>query len=330
MSSELLPTVLSDSVNQISLSIVVPSKNESEYIFKTLTALKKLTQTLSIEITVVDNGSNDNTLSIAKSTGVNVFSLPNTSISAVRNYGAQKSSGKYLAFIDSDVLITEQWIASIEKSLQSLEEKPLQVIGARCHPATNTAFLDKYWFNRLLEYEAAYINSGNLVTSRTLYERILGFDAALTTAEDYDFCLRAKKAGARIVNNEDLVALHLGYPKTIPGFINRERWHGSQDCKDFASLKESKIAWLAIVNLFILCSSTFLSVLHSEPMWIVGYVLILVALGTFLTLLRFKFKNLHLFPFTALLFSLYISGRSLSIIDRIFESLSSALKHQKS
>jgi len=174
------------------------------------------------------------------------------------------------------------------------------------------------------------INSGNLVTIRSLYERISGFDADLTTAKDYDFCRRAENIGAKIVNNEELVAIHLGYPKTILGFINRERWHGGQDCKNFASLKESKITWLAILNLFILCTSTFLLVLHKELTWMVGYILFLVALGSFLTLLRFKFNNLHLFPFTALLYSLYISGRSLSILDRTIKFLTSALKTQKS
>lgn len=311
---------------QTSLSIIVPSKNESEHIYKVLTALKNLTLPFPVDITVVDNGSTDDTLQIALSTGVNVLSHKEATISAVRNYGAKNSRGKHMAFIDADVLITDSWRSSIVSTLNSLNENPLQVIGARCHAATRSSFLDKYWFNRLLEYDAAYINSGNLITSRFLFENISGFDAILTTAEDYDFCHRAKNAGAKITNNPELVSLHLGYPTTVLGFINRERWHGSQDCKDLKSLKDSKIAWLAIANLFMACFILCLSLVLGSFIWIPVYFTFLLALGALLTILRFGLNNLGMLLFTAILFSLYICGRSISIVDRAIEFFKSFLK----
>ncbi len=62
------------------------------------------------ECIVVDNGSTDDTVKIAKQKGAKVLTMPDGTISALRNFGAKTAQGDYLAFIDADCAIDTNWL----------------------------------------------------------------------------------------------------------------------------------------------------------------------------------------------------------------------------
>ena len=299
-------------------SIIIPAYNEERYIGQVLSTILDLTSKLSCEVVVVDNGSTDSTQDIINDYKVEALKLVNAPIAAVRNYGARNSSGKVLIFIDADVVITPSWCAALLNVSSQLHANPLQVLGARCH-APAEGFLNRYWFNRLREYSASYINSGNLLTSRILFEKLDGFDQTLTTAEDYDFCQRARRAGAKVIELPQLVTIHLGYPNTITGFIRRERWHGIQDFISFSSIRESRVAWLALTNLTVLMICVIVTVLTLESTWPLLYLIFLAGLSAASTAKRFGFSQPTKFFMTSGVFALYLCGRSLAAVDGILK-----------
>jgi glycosyltransferase involved in cell wall biosynthesis len=86
------------------VSIIVPTKNSSEFLDQCLESIKNQTYK-NIELIVVDNNSTDNTKEIANRYTKLVFNK-GPERSSQRNFGAKKSKGKYLLFIDSDMILT--------------------------------------------------------------------------------------------------------------------------------------------------------------------------------------------------------------------------------
>lgn len=87
------------------ISIIVPIYNVEKYIDRCLKSIQN--QTLKdIEVILVDDGSKDNSISIAKQyledKRFKLYHKDNGGLSSARNYGMNYATGDYLAFIDSD------------------------------------------------------------------------------------------------------------------------------------------------------------------------------------------------------------------------------------
>lgn len=88
------------------ISIIIPAYNSEKFIKRSIDSA--LSQTYEdIEVVVVDDGSNDNTLSICNSIAksdprLHIFHIYNSGPSRARNYGIAKSCGKWVMFLDSD------------------------------------------------------------------------------------------------------------------------------------------------------------------------------------------------------------------------------------
>ena len=93
------------------ISIIVPVYNTEKYLSKCLNSLIKQTYK-DIEIIVVNDGSKDKSLEIAKKFAkqdnrIKVFNKENGGLSSARNFGIEKASGEYIGFVDSDDYIKE-------------------------------------------------------------------------------------------------------------------------------------------------------------------------------------------------------------------------------
>jgi len=120
MSEELYPLV----------SVVIIAYNEERYLSDAIESV--LNQTYpSIEVIVVDDGSKDNTLTIARryEPSIKVISQKNSGgCSSPRNTGARAARGKYIAFLDADDIIIPEKIAL---QVQAFKQNPTigMVIG---------------------------------------------------------------------------------------------------------------------------------------------------------------------------------------------------------
>lgn len=79
------------------LSVIIITKNEESRLRACLESVK-----WANEIIVVDQGSTDRTVEIAKSFNAKVFESDSTDFSVRRNLGAEKASGDWLLYIDAD------------------------------------------------------------------------------------------------------------------------------------------------------------------------------------------------------------------------------------
>ncbi|MEQ3338106.1 glycosyltransferase family 2 protein [Clostridium butyricum] len=86
---------------KISLAMIV--KNEEEHLEKCLERIKNIVD----EIVIVDTGSTDNTLNIAKTYNAKVFEYEwNNDFSSARNYASEKCIGEWILVLDADEYVS--------------------------------------------------------------------------------------------------------------------------------------------------------------------------------------------------------------------------------
>ena len=113
------------SAQRVSLvSVLIPAYNAARWIRETL--LSVLAQTWPrLEIIVVDDGSQDETVAIAREfedARVRVISQPNAGPAVARNRAFRDSSGSYIQFLDADDLISPNKIETSVKLLESIRD----------------------------------------------------------------------------------------------------------------------------------------------------------------------------------------------------------------
>lgn len=114
------------------ISIIVPVYNVENYLQRCLNSL--LAQTYdNYEIILVNDGSTDNSGRMCddyakKHSNVRVYHQKNQGQSAARNFGVQVARGTFIAFVDSDDLVTEDYLSYLYSMIKEFE---VDVAGAK-------------------------------------------------------------------------------------------------------------------------------------------------------------------------------------------------------
>lgn len=100
------------------ISIIIPSYNQAEYLSDAIDSA--LSQTIGCQLVIVDDGSIDGSLEIAKgyskkNGGVKVISQVNKGLASARNTGIMNASGNYCLFLDADDILWDNCIEKIEE-----------------------------------------------------------------------------------------------------------------------------------------------------------------------------------------------------------------------
>lgn len=110
------------------VSIIVPVYNRADFLRECMDSI--LCQTYEdTEIIVVDDGSTDESASICdeyakQDRRVRIFHRKNEGVSAARNFGLKKATGKYIQFVDSDDILSPD---ATEYLVDQLESNAVQL-----------------------------------------------------------------------------------------------------------------------------------------------------------------------------------------------------------
>src|SRR5438094_2658981 len=109
------------------LSVVIITHNEEANLPRTLESVKPLVSDGKGEIIVVDSGSTDRTVEIAKSFGAKVFIEEWKGYAAQKNSGIDKTSGDWILSLDADEELDSPLQQALRELLESLAR--LSVLG---------------------------------------------------------------------------------------------------------------------------------------------------------------------------------------------------------
>lgn len=185
-------------------SVIIPTLNEEEYLPRLLKALERQTYK-DFEVIIVDASSEDKTIEEAKKfankLSIRTFVVPKSNVATSRNYGATKAESSYFFFIDADNSLSTTLLEQVDQ-LRRKGNYSLYIPTARpdTHRLSHKLMYD--FTNRFLTVMFflghPFSSGGNMVLSRSLFEKLHGFNEKLYLSEDHDIVKRSKKAGAKI------------------------------------------------------------------------------------------------------------------------------------
>jgi len=170
------------------ITIVVPCKNEEQYIHHLLDALRQ--QSISNTRIIIADCSTDNTRQVIldnKGT-LNVEVIQGGPVSEAKNNGAKLVTTPYILFIDSDVRFFKPTV--IEDAVNEMEAHDLDLVGlnARCYDKNIVAQIGFSIFNvinNVLKYFSPFAVGAFMLTRRDRFEEYGGFPEKFATSEDF-------------------------------------------------------------------------------------------------------------------------------------------------
>jgi glycosyltransferase involved in cell wall biosynthesis len=179
------------------VSTIVPTLNEEDYLERCLISLKNQEGCENFEIIVVDGGSSDATVKIAKRHADKIVTSLEKSPSIQRNLGAKMATGSLLAFIDADTVASKFWLKGI---IETFQDQSIACVTGPLFPLEEIKGSYLYNLTNTLQKILVRINYplfwGASCAFRTnAFWKIEGFDEKLLTSEDHDISLRIRKIG---------------------------------------------------------------------------------------------------------------------------------------
>lgn len=180
-------------------SIVLPTYNRKHVIGGAI--LSVLSQTYrKFELIIVDDGSQDGTSEYIKETFLKEISAgiiklfifsANKGMCKARNYAIHKAQNDWIAYIDSDNVLAENFLQIFSEHILQYPSKKTFYCKFVC------TFSPDIIVGKIFNYEELkktnYIDTGTFVHHKILFEQLGGFDARIVRQADWDLALRYTK-----------------------------------------------------------------------------------------------------------------------------------------
>ena len=234
------------------VSVIVPHYNDLKHLGLCLDSLTAQDIVDPFEIIIADNRSPIGIDAVRDFVGdrATVVDAPIKGAGPARNAGVEASSGKILAFIDSDCIAERDWlshgVAALDKydfiggRVDVLVEPGRSMTGAE---AFERVFA--FDFKTYIE-KKGFTGSGNLLCSREVFDAVGGFRSGVS--EDVDWSHRATAKGFRLGYAPQA---GIGHPARADWPSLRHKWHrlnresyGIMAEKPMGSLRWLARAWL--------------------------------------------------------------------------------------
>jgi len=176
-------------------SIIIPCYNYGKFLHEAISsALSQTFDRNQFEVIVINDGSDDNTVEIAKNYPIKLISQERQGLSIARNRGIAISSGHYILPLDADDMIHKNFL---EKTVPILDKKSSVgvVYTHRQHfgLVKTIKYADEFNLERMkIKCSINYCS----LFRKTIWEECNGYNSNMNPSyEDWDFWLNIAKRG---------------------------------------------------------------------------------------------------------------------------------------
>jgi glycosyltransferase involved in cell wall biosynthesis len=216
----------------ISVSVIIPARNEAKVIAATVAAVERARARFGagkVEVIVVDNLSSDGTAGVALAAG-DVYILGGTRLKApcARNDGAAAARGDLLVFVDADTRIPEDGLLRASALAQHHDVGIFRIEGDG--PGWRSRLWWGFWnLVRHLPLPHAKALPAFMFCTRDAFLRYGPFDERVVIGEEWPItagCYRADRARfvydsatAAVTSNRRMERQRFGYVRTLTKYV---------------------------------------------------------------------------------------------------------------
>jgi GT2 family glycosyltransferase len=195
------------------VSVIVCTHNGSKWLRDCLAGIAELRYP-AVQAIVVDDGSTDDTASIATKFDVQLIQTPNQGLSAARNVGLTAAEGEFVAYLDDDTRPDRDWLTFLVATFRRTDHA---AIGGPNLPPLDDGPLATCVANApggpihvlVSDTEAEHIPGCNMAYRRSVLLALGGFDGQFRAAgDDVDLCWRLRATGATLGFHPAAVVWH--------------------------------------------------------------------------------------------------------------------------
>ena len=212
------------------ITIVIPAHNAAETLAETLDSVRGQTRTDWVAH-VVDDASTDETAAIAsayceRDPRFRLWRVSAGGVCGASNYGASEARTPWLAFLHSDDLYREDFLAEMLGAASRAPMPSRTVVYSECQHRAADGRLgrverpprddhQRYLCTACIFYTCA------VIVAREVFVEIGGYDEALRTAEDWDLYVRLFAAGAQPIGVERPLSVYRLRPGSLARTYDR-------------------------------------------------------------------------------------------------------------
>ncbi len=267
------------------VSVIIPAYNEEKSIARTIRSISK-SDYPDFEVIVIDDGSKDNTLKIAKKTSkklkqnIRVFTKKNGGKATALNLGLKKAKGKIVFSMDADTFVHEK---SMKRMVRYFKDPKIMSVTPAMMIHDPKSILQRvqhmeYILGLFLRKTFAYLDSIYIAPGafsayrKSFFDKHGGYDEENIT-EDLEMALRIQSKGYRTENCPNAPAYTIAPSKFKELLVQRRRWYFGliKNTLDYRKIFSKKygdlgmfvmpIAWISIIFAVFTTSYLFIRTL---------------------------------------------------------------------
>lgn len=183
------------------ISIVIPMLNEEKYIPRLLDSIVRAKYPGELEVIVVDGGSADKTCEVVEKYTDMIPCLKllphDRGTSKQRNHGANKATHKNLIFLDADTEISSKFLTKCSEYFSEGKEfYGMPLILPYDGKLIDYTLAPVVYLYAITQAKLSPILTGMcMITTKSVHDKIGGFNESMRHAEDLDYGLKAFRAG---------------------------------------------------------------------------------------------------------------------------------------